>query len=53
MRKLIWVMAALLTVCSYCFAQAGIRRHPAARNSRPPERPAVNKPDLIFFNGII
>jgi predicted amidohydrolase YtcJ len=53
MRKLMVLGAAMLTVCSCCFAQAGIRRHPAARNSRPPARPAMSKADLIFFNGII
>ena len=53
MRKPLALVAALLTVCLYCSAQAGIRRHPAARNSRPPARPAVNRADLIFFNGII
>ena len=53
MRKLIGVLAALLTVCSYGSAQAGIRRHPGARNSRRPARAAMSRPDLIFFNGII
>jgi predicted amidohydrolase YtcJ len=56
MRKVLAALAALaalLTVCLCCSAQAGIRRHPAARNSRPPAQHAMNKPDLIFFNGII
>jgi hypothetical protein len=53
MRKLLAALAVMLTVCPCCSAQAAIRRHPAARNSRPPAQHAMNKPDLIFFNGII
>src|SRR5947209_6175632 len=53
MRTFPAVLAALLAVCSCGSAQPGIRRHPAARNSRPPARSPMAKPDVIFFNGII
>jgi len=53
MRKFPALVTAALAVSSFCFSQAGIRRHPGARNARPPVPAHSAKPDLIFFNGII
>jgi len=53
MRKFPALVAAALAVCSFCFSQTAIRRHPGARNARPPVPARSAKPDLIFFNGII
>src|SRR3954454_5059276 len=53
MRKFPALVAAALTVCSICFSQTAIRRHPGARNARPPVPAGSLKPELIFFNGVI
>src|SRR3954468_18228008 len=53
MGKFPALVAAALAVSSFCFSQTAIRRHPGARNARPPVPAPAPRPDLIFFNGIV
>ncbi len=57
MRTFPALLAAALAVSSLSvaptFAQTAIRRHPAARNARPPASATAARPDLIIFDGVI